>query len=590
MPGKLTKPEIAAHVLASVFFIYALLLASGRPLSDPDIFWHLKAGQETVSQGHILRSDPFCYTSPAKLSPTQLRGIRSQWLGQALLYLVYAVAGIRGLLMFRGLFIVMPFVAFYLIANGGRREKSPWTALSIAAPALSILVIEFSNVFERPQAFSFVFVPILLYLLERAGRRERRLLHAALLCLLMALWANIHGGFILGFGVIVAWAVGLCIESIAARSLAPLKPVSFYAAAIAASGLNPNGFALLLSYVGGFVPSHLTMGAQAAAGGDLSANIIEYKPLWFLIKGLHFTFPYFIFAFFGAILIFLIAGKARPAMISVALFLSLFASIWSRGVAFALIALPFTAYGALANIGTAKKGAKKRLAVACSGFLIIWAGFAINAWETDPYAFRPQAAGHSITSSMPSEAAGFIAANNIEGPMLNKVEWGGYLIWRLYPRYKVFLDGQLVNISAAQDYLKAIGATPGWRGILDKYRVKFIVTELVNDNAGQAVPLALALLRPASGWELVFCQDNSAVFVKEHSQKRLFELPAEIAYEAMLEEAYGLLAGRPDFKDALFTKAIALYGLGRNTESGEILQALPGAPEPAAFIKSIPQN
>ncbi|MDA8156465.1 MAG: hypothetical protein M0Z52_08455 [Actinomycetota bacterium] len=587
MPGKLTKPEIAAHVLASIFFIYALLLASGRPLSDPDIFWHIKAGQETVSQGHILRSDPFCYTSPAKLSPTQLRGIRSQWLGQALLYLVYAVAGIRGLLIFRGLFIVMPFVAFYLIANGGQGTKTPWTALSIAAPALSVLVIEFPNVFERPQAFSFVFVPVLLYLLERTGRREKRLLHAALLCLLMALWANTHGGFILGFGVIVAWGVGLCIESIAARSLAPLKPVPFHAAAVAASGLNPNGFALLLSYVGGFVPSHLKMGTQAAAGGDLSANIIEYKPLWFLVNGLHFTFPYFIFAFFLAMLLLLIAGKARPAMISVALFLSLFASIWSRGVAFALIALPFTAYGALANIGAAKK----RLAIAaCSGFIIIWAGFAINAWGTNPYAFSPQAAGHSITSSMPSEAAGFIAANNLKGPMFNKVEWGGYLLWRLYPRYKVFLDGQLVNISAAQDYLKAIGATPGWRGVLDKYRVNFIATELVNDNAGQAVPLVLALLRPASGWELVFCQDNSAVFVKEHSQKKLFKLPAEIAYEAMLEEADGLLDARPDFKDALFTKAIALYGLGRNAESGEILHALPGAPEPAAFIKSLPQN
>lgn len=588
MPVKLTRSEIFAHIIAAVFFIYALLLASGRPLSDPDIFWHLKTGQEALRQGHILKNDPFCFTSPTQLDAFQLRGMRSQWLGQVLLYLVYAFSGIKGLLVLRGLLIVMPFIAFYLIAS---TKKSPWVALAIAAPALSLLVFKFPNVFERPQAFSFVFTPVLLYLLAATGSKERgkrvlsAALPAALLCILMAVWANIHGGFILGVGIILAWICGLLIEAIGARDLAPLKPVPFHIAAIAASGLNPNGFQLLLSYVGGFAPSHLTTGA-AVGGGDLSANIIEFKPLWFLIKDLHFVFPYFIFAFFGAVLVLLVTGKTRPAVIAAALFLALFAVKWSRGVAFALIALPFATVWALEKIA-----AKKRLVIASVAvFSVVWAGFMIDIVKKTPDELRPEAANSSISDSMPEGAASFIQANNLKGPMFNKVEWGGYLVWKLYPRYKVFLDGQLINIQAAEDYLKAIGAAQGWKSVLDKYGANFVVTELVNDNAGQAVPLALALLRPGSGWELVFCENNSAIFVRTDGSTGLFALPAETAYGAMLDEADGLLAGRPDFKEALFTKAIALYSLGRVAKSGEVLNYLPGAPSPASFIKSLPQN
>ena len=50
----------------------------------------------------------------------------------------------------------------------------------------------------------------------------------------------------------------------------------------------------------------------------------------------------------------------------------------------------------------------------------------------------------------PDGAARFLLANHIGGPMFNTYEYGGYLMWRLWPQERVFIDGRALNVNEAR--------------------------------------------------------------------------------------------------------------------------------------------
>src|SRR5262249_13612871 len=52
----------------------------------------------------------------------------------------------------------------------------------------------------------------------------------------------------------------------------------------------------------------------------------------------------------------------------------------------------------------------------------------------------------------PVGAADFLVAHRVTGPIFNVYEQGGYLMWRLWPQAKVFIDGRALNESVWQDY------------------------------------------------------------------------------------------------------------------------------------------
>ncbi len=87
----------------------------------------------------------------------------------------------------------------------------------------------------------------------------------------------------------------------------------------------------------------------------------------------------------------------------------------------------------------------------------------------------------------PSNAVEFIQKNRIPGNMFNLYNSGGYLIWSLYPDYKVFIDGRNLNETAYFHYNQIIGSSIGkdpgmplWKRLLNAYDVNFILTTAVS--------------------------------------------------------------------------------------------------------------
>jgi len=112
------------------------------------------------------------------------------------------------------------------------------------------------------------------------------------------------------------------------------------------------------------------------------------------------------------------------------------------------------------------------------------------------------------TENFPKTAVDWLQENTPAGNLFNSYNWGGYLIWRLYPQYQVYIDGRadLYGDAFIFDYLSIYNAEPGWE---DKLNHQDIKTVLVESDA----PLA-NMLRQLPAWHVSFTDKGSVIFVK----------------------------------------------------------------------------
>ena len=251
---------IATLALAAICLV-GLLSAE---TADTDFWWHLKTGQYIVQHHALPIPDPFNYTTalfPAAYpGEDQVRhfNLSHEWLAQALLYVVFSVGGIPAVVLARATILAMFCGLGGLIA--WRRSGNAYAAIA-AAFATAGLTVNFAV--DRPAIVTFLFVAIFIVILEFRLEKPRGLW---LLPPLALLWANSHGGFFMGWVVLLAY----CVESLtkdAQRDRKQLWLVS--AAAIALTFINPNGWNVLQTLI-------------RYRGSTLQSSLVEWQPpsLW----------------------------------------------------------------------------------------------------------------------------------------------------------------------------------------------------------------------------------------------------------------------------------------------------------------------
>jgi hypothetical protein len=114
----------------------------------------------------------------------------------------------------------------------------------------------------------------------------------------------------------------------------------------------------------------------------------------------------------------------------------------------------------------------------------------------------------------PERTMVFIREHQLPAPLFSVYAWAGYELWRLYPEYRMFMDGRthVYGSDVLKEFLTVTQVGPGWQGVLDKWRVQTIL-------ALRPSPLT-ETLQAQGGWRLVFTEREAAVFVRETDANR----------------------------------------------------------------------
>ena len=188
------KSENLPGLLLASTLLIILAFAGVRTVADPDLWGHVRFGQDILAARSVPRIDTYSFTSDRPW-------INHEWLAEALMALAYGAAGGAGLIALKCLLAASAFTVLWRAMRQAGVHR-PLAAVLLAVAAFGAMGLLFTI---RPQVFSLLLFAALLALLNGIGRGRYRLF--LWMPALFALWANLHGGWIVGLGVLTLWSL-----------------------------------------------------------------------------------------------------------------------------------------------------------------------------------------------------------------------------------------------------------------------------------------------------------------------------------------------------------------------------------------------
>ena len=208
-PKSIWKTLTLERLLIAIVFISIFTMAVRVPV-DTDAWWHLRSGQYIVENVTIPTTDPFSHTRAGQL------WIDDGWLAQIYWYGLFAIGGWALLSLGVALVVILAFLFIWWQIEAN---------IFVAAFGMILGAVVSSVIWvARPQMISFLFAALFAYLLHRFKRHEGRLL--PWLPLIMLVWANVHGGFAIGFMLMMAYLLGEVVNNLTKHQDDPVVPWS----------------------------------------------------------------------------------------------------------------------------------------------------------------------------------------------------------------------------------------------------------------------------------------------------------------------------------------------------------------------------
>jgi hypothetical protein len=486
---RLSERLTARTLLLGGVLIVILSLFIG-PEGDPDFWWHLRIGRWMSENGKLPTTDIFTYTVPNHIWTDH------EYLTEILMWFTYNTFGLITLCVAFGL---LTWAGFWFIYLQVRRQ--PFVIVGVG---LALGAIAGSPIWgPRAQMITFALSCLELYWLQGyLSGRSRALNYFPLL---MVAWANLHGGWVIGFvwlGVaLVAEAVGWVLDRENPAHWMHLRRLGIISVASAVAVAATPHFLSLYPY------PFQTEGSVAQ-----QKLIVE----WFS-PDFHQVFlrP------FEAMVFLLIAGFAlrRPTIYEFLLtMVALFLALQSvRNVALFVAAVTpvlINTYGAWwkefaqSRKWTFSLPARPLFAVTTTVVLVVILGATLVRIGNS---ITPASQHQLDTTTYPVAAADWLAAHPEVGTrMYNQYGWGGYLAYRFYPEQnrKVFIFGEaaLMGDPLLNQYEDVQTLRPDWKQILDQYKVDYVVY-----NKGEALANVLAT---QPDWKLVYSDAIAVIYVR----------------------------------------------------------------------------
>ncbi|MBT9582398.1 hypothetical protein IV102_03545 [bacterium] len=467
----------------------SLLATCAVPMSglDTDFFWHLAGGRYMAQTGQILTHDVFSHTR------FESDWDNRDWLFQCMVYGAYRMGGFNAAVGLRVAFIML---SLGVLALAGRRRGAGTISTALAVLWAGSLAANYPNV--RPYFISLFCGSAMVYALEglRLQPDPRRNWRSALIVwAALWFWSNNHGGVsLVGLDMVGVYALlGVAWQRQPWRAWALIVVGSVVALMAVPQPLETLSFVI-----------NMTLG-----NNPYKYMMVEFFPPNFWAPHER---PY------GLFIVFFVVGALMRALgqrqpLDLVLFIS-FSPLLFTGGRHQFLLLPLLAPAMATMLSDVGRGLPKPgpRAVLALCFLCL-----LGSVRECMVALRLGWPPRRLVSwdELPEGACNWLLAQNIHGNMFNDMPWGGYLMWRLGPQSRVFMDarnevygyGQVL-----QDFLKVIkGDEASALALLDQYKVDFAVVESQPGRLN-------GLLRGSAGWVKAFDDGVGAVYLRSHTQ------------------------------------------------------------------------
>jgi hypothetical protein len=550
-----TRLSVLRRLTVLLLLAISFLLAV-RPISDAEIWWHLKAGELMLFEGFFpITQDVLSHTHEG----TPWTNV--PWLHQAISAAAVRAGGFELLIWLEALLCTVAVGGTLATASALRRfgeavrwEDAGGTPQADAAPRAKSQVLPgwaFPAVAyflvglwsaeqrfqQRPETWTFLCGSWMIFCLVRARLCSHRWLVGVVL--LQLLWCNTHGAFALGWVAAASFAGGEVAEAAYRRFWlrAPWRREGrpFYlrgwglgaAAVVLVSLANPRG------WVGASYPLHLFDVLVGEGYRELQTWVVEAAPLlkvdplpldvWLLLGSVVVTalaligFDHVQYRRGGppatAIL-----GLGYLGLLPAVLYVAVAAVrnvplFFFFGTAVGLVCLDGLARGLSARGSRASPLAETvaSLLLGCAAYGLVGSGVLAGGWGVG---YPP---GVGVRPGVALDGAvRFIRENRIRGPWFNNILAGDYFVYRLGPEYKAFIDGRLAEVYLAKDrsffrrYISVLHGSADFSSFAGAYGVTAALISLQEIGSDALVEQ----LRTLRGWAPVYLDGFSVIFLK----------------------------------------------------------------------------
>lgn len=509
-----------------VFLVLATLavfLIHSASAVNQDLGRHLKVGQIIWQTGHVPNTNLFSYTNQ------DFPFINHHWLSEVIYYLLSLVIGIKGLIVFNALTILTAFALVWRLAW----RKDYFIFSTLAAMLGAGLILERTDI--RPESFGFLLFALFLVILDK--NKEKISWHFWLLAPLAALWVNLHISFIYGLVLMFFFFLDrLWQRRRAVYLLARQKKLERYMAQVMLLGILAGAAALVNpnTWRGALYPLFIF--------GNYGYTIVENQSPFFLETLMQNP----IIALFKVSLVALALaflmnlGRIRLFYLLGALLLVIMS--WSAIRNFPLLGLiilpvltenfisareKFSRYFARAKLSFGKwekwrgRGILRLLTFA---LIFVILGTSIYAVATNRFYLKSMKSERfGLLIPKGAEAAvDFLKQNKVQGPLFNNFDIGSYLIWRLWPEHKVFVDGRPEAYPAQflqSVYIPMQTDSATWK----KYADEIYKINLVFFAHTDATPWGQEFLRQMAqrkGWAMVYLDPTVVIWARDNTANK----------------------------------------------------------------------
>jgi hypothetical protein len=456
-------------------------------IADPDLWGHIRFGQDIVRTGVIIQRDPYSYRTGGQ------PWINHEWLSEVIFGGLYNQTGSTGLIAFK--VFVSLLILWLSHAHLRRHGMGPFSTMLL----LLLISVPFRMGLGtiRPQIFTYLFFLIQLLILAKGSMEREYWLWV--LPILLAGWVNLHGGVLAGIGALGLWIAVRIVLRLKDDATPPIKRLT----AVGQLGLIATacGLAVLLNPYGSELVRFLWRTATVPR-----PEIIEWAPIGLM------SLPGRLYLGLVAIGVVGLIGSRRrraPEVVLIFCVATVLPLVSERHYPLFALALIVLTGEHIADVWNRCRrptwlhfGQSYWIAAGSLLFSLILIGLSPTRFgciRIEPFYF-----------AFPARGVEYLKRTGFRGNMAVPFDWGEYVLWHLGPGVKVSIDGRRETAYSTESYQQSLDFARGtgrWDALLKTTTTDLVLTQNGSPTAN--------LMSHTGGWVPLYQDTFCVLFIRE---------------------------------------------------------------------------